>query len=47
MANEERLLAQLKNEDGENIGTRVDLPLDVTTEKLQSICNAIQQNVSI
>ena len=46
MANEERILAQLKNEEGKNLGAPIDLPLDVTAEGLQTICNALQENVS-
>lgn len=37
----ERILTQFKDESGQNIGTPLDIPLDVTTEKLQLICNAI------
>ncbi|XP_062508173.1 notchless protein homolog 1-like [Corticium candelabrum] len=44
MANEERILAQLKNEEGKNLGAPIDLPLDVTAEGLQTICNALQEN---
>lgn len=37
----QRILTQLKNEHGEDIGTAIDIPIDVTVEKLQLICNAI------
>lgn len=37
----QRILTQLKNEHGDDIGTAVDIPIDVSVEKLQLICNAI------
>ena len=43
---EKRLLAQFKSEDGELVATPFDLPIDVTQEGLQLLCNAALQNVS-
>lgn len=40
-ATTERLLTQFCDEAGGQIGTSLDIPLDVTPDKLQLICNAI------
>ena len=37
----ERILTQFSDESGQQIGTPLDIPLDVTADKLQLICNAI------
>ena len=46
-AGEKRILAQFKSEDGELVATPFDLPIDVTQEGLQLLCNAALQNVSL
>lgn len=46
-AGEKRILAQFKSEDGEFVATPFDLPVDVTQEGLQLLCNAALQNVSM
>lgn len=38
-----RVLAQLKSESGEAAGAAFDLPVDITVQNLQLICNAILQ----
>lgn len=40
----QRILTQLKNESGEDIGTAIDIPIDVSVEKLQLVCNAINSS---
>jgi len=40
-AEERRVVAQLKNETGELLGSTFDLPLSVTASTLQQICNAL------
>lgn len=45
-ADERRILAQFKSEEGVLVGTPFDLPLDVTQASLGLLCNAVLENVS-
>lgn len=38
--------ARLKSDTGEETGSPLDLPLDITRDQLQLICNALLQEVS-
>lgn len=46
-SDDRRILAQFKSENGDVTGNAFDLPLNVTAEKLQLICNALLTNVSV
>jgi len=46
MTEERRVVAQLKNESGEPLGSTFDLPLSVTAATLQQICNALLKQVT-
>ncbi|XP_061162712.1 notchless protein homolog 1-like [Saccostrea echinata] len=43
-SDEKRILAQFKSESGDVTGNAFDLPLNITAEKLQMICNALLTN---
>ena len=42
-----RILGQFKNEEGQLVGTPLDLPEDITPESLAILCNVVLENVSV
>lgn len=45
VAEEKRVLAQFKSEDGVLVGTPFDLPINVSQDSLSVLCNAVLENV--
>lgn len=42
---DKHILVQFKNENGEILGSPFDMPIDLSKEKLQMLCDALQQKV--
>jgi len=45
VAEEKRVLAQFKSEDGVLVGSPFDLPINVSQDSLSVLCNAVLENV--
>lgn len=43
----EQVSAQLKNESGEVLGSKLNLPINITVDKLQHVCNVLLKQVSL
>lgn len=43
----EQVSAQLKNESGEVLGSKLNLPINITVDKLQHVCNTLLKQVSL
>jgi len=43
---DKHILVQFKNENGETLGSSFDMPINLSKEKLQLLCDALLQKVS-
>ena len=44
---DKHILVQFKSENGDVLGSPFDMPANLSKEKLQMLCDALQQKVSI